>query len=464
MSSVSELILAASLPGCKNAIELWRNANAINPLYYWPGTDARLVPAFYANHCLHLDNPEFRIINGVYKSNWSKNAIELSAAANFLNSLTEASIDYRIIKGGAICLEIGKLGARRMGDLDFVFHDSNRKTVKSCLLRSGFLPRYPGDRRSRNNEIWESQDGVVFDIHFINRFHFLNIAFDSLITKRFANHDFRIPGYDSMAIIAIDHGNKGHSSGDLSQAIWDCSMLSKNIDWNALVARGIRFGNYPQIINMIDTLSKYGEINSDLFYKSSVKVNHSYRIYGALKEVAYKLSELTFPVIINRNVLFEEGALKLKYFLNEPLYQMWLVLGSLAPLERLAQRYFGGLLRPSRLRDMTKISIDLGEGPKVLKNEYFAFFSSFSNEIRIKLAVPDSRNKLLIELELEALTSRMIFVNGVGHGHITPKLGNRYEVFVDGTMKFIEISFRDFSKFPNRWRGRVDLTWEKLAV
>jgi Uncharacterised nucleotidyltransferase len=464
LSSVSELILAASLPGCKNAIQLWKDANTINPLYYWSGTDARLVPAFYANHCLQLDDPEFRVINGVYKSVWSKNSISLSAAAGLLNALTEMSIDYRMIKGGAICLILRKFGARRMGDLDLVFYNSDRKKVKTCLLKKGFLPRYPGDRRSLNNEIWENRDGVVLDLHFINRLHFLNIAFDSLITRRFANHDFRIPSYQSMAMVAIDHGYKGNSLGDLPQAIWDCSMLSKHIDWKSLVTRSFLYGKSDHVMAMIDILIRYDEIKKDERYLSSVKTNPLYRIYNFLRATAIKVSQLPLPIIINRNVIFENGALKWRNFMNQPIYHAWLILGSIGPLERFAQKKFGGLLRPNNLKDVTCLSIDLGESPTVIENEMFSAYSCFSNELRIKVSVPESKRKLLIELELESFTARMLFVNGIGSGHITPKQGNRYEVYVSNHIKYAELSFRDFSKFPNRWKGHINLMWERSSV
>ncbi len=464
MSSVSELILAASLPGCKNAIQLWKDANTINPLYYWSGTDARLVPAFYANHCLQFDDPEFRVINGVYKSVWSKNSISLSTVAGLLNALTETAIDYRIIKGGAICLELGNFGARRMGDLDLVFYNSDRKTVKTCLLEKGFLPRYPGDRRSLNNEIWENREGLVLDLHFINRLHFLNIAFDSLITRRFANHDFRIPSYQSMAMVAIDHGYKGHSLGDLPQAIWDCSMLSKNIDWKSLVARSFLLGKSAQVMAMIDILVKYDEIDSADGNNNSVKKNSLYRIYGFLRAIANKVSQLTLPVIINRYVIFENGALKWRNLLNQPVYHAWLILGCIGPLERFAQKNFGGLLRPTKLKDVTRLSIDLSESPTVIESELFSAYSCFSNELRIRLAVPESKRKLLIELELDSFTPRMLFVNGIGNGHITPKQGNRYEVYISNNIKHAELSFRDFSKFPNRWKGYMNLMWERGSV
>jgi hypothetical protein len=84
----------------------------------------------------------------------------------------------------------------------------------------------------------------------------------------------------------------------------------------------------------------------------------------------------------------------------------------------------------------------------------------FANEVRVLIQKSTAnRLKLDLNIELENPSPRMLFINGIAHGHIASSLGSHYGFEIESENNRVELSFRDFSSPPSQWLGRIDVTW-----
>ena len=462
MNQLTNLVLQASLPNSLNPREKWELAVQICPIESWPGEVSRLVPCFYVTHGSQLALENDSLLRGVYKSNWSRNSLNLKAIIPILSSLDSQSIEYRLIKGAAIILYLNQIGARRMGDLDLIVNQSNRNSVKNILKSEGFYARYPGDRRSNLSEIWENIDGVVLDLHYIKKYDLYQCVFTDLIKKDFLGYKFKLPSYEVSILVAAYHGNLGHSGGDLPQSIWDIAMIRKfaNLEsLNLLVLQNRQSELMKSISGYFDV------IESDL--KSLDKTPGWLRLKSVItawaRSIFRRITSISKPKIWNGANLTFSGGRKALFLNHEFLYFFWACFGMIRPLERFFVLQFGRLLPNRKLAFQVSNLIALGKPHWFLVTKHFSVRSYFRNEIRVELpAPPKGMNKLDIEIDLEIFTPRMLFIDGIGFGHLTPGLGNRYGFWVDSRSDHHELSFRDFSLDSNPWVGKMTASWSQI--
>ena len=459
MEKLIELVLAASLPVPEISLTRWEQANVLVPLCDWPGEVSRLVSCFYANHGSYYKPANTELLKGVYKSNWSRNSLNLKSIIPILQKFDRQLIDYRLIKGGAIVLYLGQLGARRMGDLDILVNHSNKSAVTAILLNDGFSPRYLGDRRGELNEIWENRNGNVIDLHFLKSFDLYKIAFQGCEREQYLGYLFKLPSIESTILIAIHHGQINYSRGDQAQALWDIAMIYNKVNLSSLQKLAISNG---QMSNLQTGIMKVNSLGMSLSFAGSS--NKFQKFFGVLsnksKMLIKRITPSSLPQIWNgRNTnfaIFREAILKRR----EVKYFIWALFGMLRPIERLLTVKTGGLLPKSSLVYRDSNEIELFSEAWYSKDSNLTVRSYFQNEVRIQLATPPGPNsKLDIELELDYFLPRMLFIDGVGFGHITENLGKRYGFEIKTPIDRIELSFRDFSKNSVPWRGLLRIRW-----
>jgi hypothetical protein len=459
MEKLIELVLAASLPVPDHALTRWTQANELAPLEDWPGEVSRLVTCFYANHGSDYKPANAALLKGVYKSNWLRNSLNLKAIIPLLQEFDRLLIDYRLIKGGAIVLFLGQLGARRMGDLDILVDHSDKGAVSAILLNEGFSPRYLGDRRGEFNEIWENINGNVIDLHFLKSFDLYKLAFKGYEKKEYLGYFFNLPTIESSILIAIHHGHLNHSRGDQAQGFWDIAMIYKHVNLPLLQKLAIRNG---QMNNLQSGLKQLDSLGMSLnFLDNSNKVQRFLGVFrNRSKVLVNQVMPKSFPQIWNgRNTSFSTFSEAI-FRRREVLYSTWALFGMLRPIERFLTLKTGGLIPKAPLIFRDTCEIELFPRAWYSRHVNFTVRSYFQNEFRVQVLTPPGRNsKLDIELEVDSFLPRMLFIDGVGFGHLTQNQGKRYGFEVNTPSDRIELSFRDFAKNSVPWQGVLRIRW-----
>lgn len=467
MNKIEELIplvIRASLPGVPDAEDYWNKAISLMKFEDWPGEVSRLSSCFYGNHRGDIERGRVSILKGVYKNNWSRNSLGLSALIPLLKKFDEDEIDYRLIKGGALILYVGLIGIRRMGDLDLVVAKKNQRVVRLLLEEKGFVQRYPGDLRGNITEIWESSTGIVLDVHFVKRSDFLNCAFAGCIIKSNMNYGFKLPDLECSLLIASRHGILGHSRGDFAQAVWDISMICKDINESRLARIVSRYGVLEEVQVFFRYLDLLGFQSPEL---KSLPFSR-WKVQAFLNSVNSIVSNVTS--VLNRRVfnfrIFQLDNISVRDVKSiEWKYLLWGSLGMLRPLERMLINR-GGIIAKNRKLDFSEELNILVKPPLYFWDEKsYCSRSLFRNEFRIILRPPDQdKVNLEVQFNLESHSPRMVFIDGISHGHIASKEAGKYFFEIDVQRELLELSFRDFSKEPREWRGIIYLKWLNLSV
>lgn len=459
MDKLLEYVLAASLPSPENGIIYWNKANDLVPLHDWPGEVSRLVSCFYTNHAHNFEPTNSAILRGVYKANWARNSLNLNVLIPILKIFDQLSINYRLIKGGAIILYLGQLGARRMGDLDILIKHSDRGAVCAIFWGQGFSPRYLGDRRGGLNEIWENRNGVVIDLHFLRSFDSYQHAFSGYESIAYLGHFTKLPTIESTILIAIHHGQLNHSRGDQAQAFWDIAMIYQKANLASLQTLAITNGQMNDLRKGIMKLNALG-----LSLKFNDDSNRIEMFLGILRnrrrKLFHNIMPSSFPRIWNGKNTSLSALREAICTRHEVLYSIWALFGMLRPIERFIALKSGGLLPKVSLTFRESCSIQLSPKTWYSKDLNLTVRSYFVNEFRIQLMTPSiSNSKLDIELEIDNFWPRMLFIDGKGYGHMTENLGKKYGFQVNTPSDRVELSFRDFSQNPQPWVGILRIRW-----
>jgi|688.fasta_scaffold60073_5 hypothetical protein len=459
MEKLFDLVLKSALPNSENALVYWNEANQLVPLEKWPGEISRLASCFYSNYRKELNILNLPLLRGIYKSNWSRNSLALSALIPFVRELDSSGIEYRLIKGGAIILYCKSIGIRRMGDLDLVIPKHRRRKTQSILSELGFVPRYPGDRRSKSNEIRENSKGVVLDIHYVNRFHTFNSSFTGLREVTHLGNSFKLPSIEASVLIAAVHGCAEHSNGDYYQSTWDISMLYPLVDERKLSLLAKKYGVRRELYNLLSYLNRLG-----VSTHNKTLPTFAFSKLSAIREVMIgpvkSLSNFSMPRILNFSNF------RIRYFLShlreldDWYYLVWGMFGMIRPLERIFVSKKGLLGRNRKIQYQEKLTVVLNPDQLHFSDVGFEVRQIFANEVRVLIQKSTAnRLKLDLNIELENPSPRMLFINGIAHGHIASSLGSHYGFEIESENNRVELSFRDFSSPPSQWLGRIDVTW-----
>lgn len=456
MDQLHRNVLLAAISQEENAYKYWQAAKEISAVADWPDSCARLIPKIYLNLSKHPDSDISGLAKGFYRQTWSRNIRLLKSASIFVQVLKARGIDYRIIKGGAICLISGKYGMRRMGDLDWVFHQSSAAEVVVILGEIGFHPRYEFPD-SRLSEIWDDQNGNTFDLHFVTQNNKLNIAFEGLHEICSFDTEFRVPSPEALVAIAANHSLLGHSKSDLTQGLADTAFLYDNIKHDKLSSVLCKYGEYQKLKPFFAILTQLSNSEHE-FVELKQFINPFESIKNTFNSIFFSLS----PSRRYRRRLW--NPVDFKVFRNQPLtllsfaHAIWLRFGALRPLEKFWIRIFGGFMQ--QIPEIGNFSAILHLSPGKVDNQssHISARVIVDNELRINFTKPrKAKTDLHLTANLQEPTPRMLFVNGIGYGHFTPRASNSISLPLEIDETKIEISFRDFSYINRPWIGTLEI-------
>jgi hypothetical protein len=372
--------------------------------------------------------PNAARLAGVYRSTWSSNIIRIRAMDSFLEAIEERAIDYRVLKGTAICALTDRWGMRRMGDMDLAVSTAHAATSVAVLRQLGFWPRF--FRKIDNVQppqasCWESPDGHILDLHVGDTRRKRPTVIDFMFTREpnwvtSQGRSWPLPTSELMAVHAASHARMGAAVSDQVQALLDLAYLLPLTDPAVLekVARSLRVAN--SLAYLQRELSAI--IGRPL---NIVGSSRSEPLTAAIARTAADLAR--FPAVVKERAPGQAVTSEQK--IRSRIYRTWRRAGQLRPVERLIARTLGGFLQGGAL-----------DTPL---------------DRRRKVEVPTQLHGRPIELRITCADpyARLIFVDGVSHGVLEQSTTIR----VQRAPRSMEVSMRLLGEPPSITLAPIDV-------
>ena len=338
-----------------------------------------------------IEVPHSARLAGVYRSTWSANILRIRALEPLLEAFDERAIDYRVLKGTAVCAVTDRWGTRRMGDMDIAVAAAHAAASVRILRNAGFSPRFfrrITDANPPSASCWEGPGGQILDLHIGRAGRKRGDVIDAMFASPAMRIDSQgrswpLPSRELMAVHAAAHARTGAAVSDHIQAVLDLALILPGTDPLTLEAIARRCGASAALARLqLELVAVTGQpmpIVRPL--RAEPLTSRIDRIAGAAVRLPQVVSERTSerPVSTGANV-------------RDGLYRFWRRSGDLRPLERVVCRTFGGFLREGSL-----------ENPR---------------DRRWRIEVPQVLRGRMVEMRVTCADpyARLLFVDGVSHG------------------------------------------------
>ncbi len=377
--------------------------------------------------------PHSARLAGVYRSTWSVNVLRIRALEPVLAAFDERAIDYRVLKGTAICALADRWGTRRMGDMDLAVEAAHAAASVRILRNAGFSPRFfrrITDADPPSASCWEGPDGQILDLH-IGR---AGRKRGDVIDAMFASPAMRIdsqgrswptPSREVMAVHAASHARTGAAASDHIQAVLDLALILPGTDPVTLEATARTCGASAALARLqqelADTTGEPMRIVRP--HRAEPLISRIEHLAGAAVRLPQVLSERASecPEITGANV--RSGA-----------YRLWRRSGDLRPIERAVFQTFGGFLHEGSL-DTARDRRRRIEVPPVLWGRMV--------EVRVTCADP---------------YARLLFVDGVSQG----VLNRAAKIRLERAPRTFELSLRLLGDPPSTELAKVTVSVGEL--
>lgn len=251
-------VRAAALPP-EIAIREWQKLMSTIGFYDINSNTQRLAPMIYVNLKQENDLSERERLKGAYKHCWSKNQRLLFSLVPVIHDFLAQGISYRLVKGLAIQMSLGVVGARVVGDADIVVSEKDVLQVREILERHGFRCNtispcglHPAGRI--NDALDFNQGDNHVDVHVAER-KSPDKLLKKMLTERalFVEHAgvrFAVPPPDLLLLHSAFHGWSESSATDLIQSLVDVALLSHKSNLTTL-ARSAREASVEEAVQKI---------------------------------------------------------------------------------------------------------------------------------------------------------------------------------------------------------------------
>lgn len=422
--------LISALAEPRRAARAWDAMTRDVPFDTLPNLTIRAMPRIYLNLAGEPDVRHLSLLKGVYRASWSANALRFAAARAFLLALDDDSIDYRVIKGGALCALAGNWAARRMGDLDVVVQPSQAAAARRTLRDLGYVPRAGANDTELG--VWDSPQGSVIDLHTTDGrlAPFRDMLMEPGVRATIANTEITIPSREFVFALAVWHAQSATASTDRIQTLIDLATVCDAVDPSrarSIVASAGLLDTADELLSRLSQLGLIADQAAAPFRWRSFRDRAAKsRVRGATM-LRLARRALSTPSIAAHRKLTAVERTALRRDDVRLLYRIWANLGQLRPVEVLACDRLNGLLGS-------------GGQPGPIPTR--------DHRIRIP-AEPGRPGRLRIEVTMAptgGLTaSRALFINGRLHGFVPLADGGIGVYDVTPTQDFAEISLRTFS-------------------
>lgn len=445
---LERLAIRSAVLSPAQAMASWNELTNSVPWMELPDGVQRCLPAIAVNLACHGPRltppadedsvPYAGRLKGVYRASWADNIMRIRHARPLLERLSHSQLNYRVLKGSAICAITDRWGVRRMGDIDIVVAKADFRAAITSLRQEGFEPRFfrrISTARPPESASWEGPEGQIVDLHVAARRSPNRSILDWAIRAPSIPVESQgirwpVPPPEVMLIHALIHARLGAASSDHAQALLDVEVLLPRVNTRRLLDLASR----TRTLGLVHLISaELADVRSDISCESAHSSAHSEHSGRAWKRsLRQDLQRArTLPTVIVerrpnrrdlRRVFHQRGV-------RRAVYIPWLVIGQLRPVERAAYKVTGGFL----LQVGSELHLE--------------------RELRVRAPVPPrivGRNAHLV-VACSDPRARVLFVNGISTGVVS----GFARVFVERIPPSIEVSARFLGDPPPSVEGEA---------
>jgi hypothetical protein len=457
LSQCESLALVAALDETPKALHAWSELLVLEPWGQLSLPTQRCLPRISKNLSYYPSTPEIARLRGVYRATWAANVLLLREVFPVLKQLGRAGIDFRPIKGAAICVAFGHWGLRRMGDIDVVCESQEWPTVLDLLKEINWNPLYfetLSVNRAPRAVSWVGQSMAAIDIHFSDwqnssrSFQPEDLAFlsDAGI-KSSQGNEWRVPEDAALAAISISHAEGDYSSGDRVQTLLDLALLLDRGSCRNLCkfARLIGHGDtFDELLSDLVTLGLQTSENCNVFNPAGrgdkSRALPTTRRYLKFKQRISK----ALRAITDRKPSDSDFTIAKSHENVRPIiYPLWLRFGQLGAIERVLHRVGLGL--------MSTLTPQSGASNFPIRRD---------RRYRVELGKPLRGKRVRVVIVSSDLAPRLLLINGRNYG----TFHHRFEVVMGECPSYLEISARWHGEPPTAdfFNAKTDLdVWVK---
>jgi hypothetical protein len=261
------LALRAAVDDPAAALEAWSSVMASMDFADISRGTQRLAPLIYLNLKDLADVPERARLRGAYKHAWSSTHRLLTALQPVVRSLNAKGVNFRIVKGIAIQLALGIVGARVVGDVDLVVGKDDVAIVRDTLEELGFrcnsLSRCGLHPAGSVREALDFNRGDShIDVHVAERKEPSALLKAMLATPphfvECAGTPYPLPPAELLAVHSAAHGVASASETDLIQSLADMALIAPRCHHARTAAWARSVGLGKPVVSIGKTLTSYG--------------------------------------------------------------------------------------------------------------------------------------------------------------------------------------------------------------
>ena len=423
------LALQAALLPRVEAVAAWRELIARIPWMEFPDPVERCLASIAVNLGAHSRNdsdsseevPYSAKLAGVYRATWTANIMRLRGLSPVFDAFDHQGIDYRVLKGTALCATTDRWGTRRMGDIDVIVPVEHGARSVAILRNLNFSPshfRVIDDSDPPSGSSWDGPHGHIIDLHVGDPGRRSPELLDVLLCEQptmttSQGRTWPVPSPEALIVHSAMHARKGSAVSDHIQSLTDISLLLPLADDDRLrtLARRVRVTH--TLAFLLDEISRI--TNSP----ANIPTIHGRRREPLIVSVRQFIARATTFERVRRERITDKPVLD-GTNIRRSLYRMWFQTGQMRPLERVICRAFGGFLRS-------------GE-------------SDLPRDRRRHISVPHSLRgrSVRVVVDCDDPYERLIFVNGIKFGTIDSSL----TITLEKAPKSLELSLRLLGEPP----------------
>ena len=439
MPDLTTLVLQSALLDPERALPAWTQATQLEPIDDWPNELARPLPLVYLNLKNAQQAAHLALLKGVYRAAWSANMVRLRNALDVITQLDAQSIDYRLIKGAAVCSITDNWAARRMGDIDLVIPQAQSREVTEILEAHVYEHQAPGQAI---DGLWKSATGGILDLHTTTTPLLAALVKDEPQTFTELGTPLKAPSPEMSVAIAAHHAQLGHAASDHIQGLLDIYRLlalCSPVDLEQTLARTHQGEAFTRIIDQLRTIGADPDrflqgINLEALSQSphNKPQPQSSRSRKALRAIPARISS---PIALTNKVPV------LRKF---PTYLAWLSAGHPRPLEARIIKRTGGFLPPPPQPLPINTQLLVSPSNTIRRNRAITSIRIPGIEDRIRIRVPQCSwaRIRLSPADNVPQASRMVFVNGIMHGYFPPFDAPSVAIDLTPVKSSLEVSLR----------------------
>lgn len=433
------LALQAALLPRDEAVAAWRELVSQVPWMEFPDPVERCLASIAVNLGVHSRSdsdsseeiPYAAKLAGVYRATWTANIMRLRGLSPVFDAFDHQGIDYRVLKGTALCASSDRWGTRRMGDIDVIVSVEQGAKSVSILRNLNFSPTYfriIDESDPPSDCSWEGSHGHIIDLHVAHPNRRSPELLDLLLAEppsmiASQGRTWPVPSPEALIVHSAMHARKGSAVSDHIQSLIDISLLLPQ-------ANNDRLGSLARRVRVTHPLSfLLEEISRITNSASSTPAIEKWRAEPAIVSIRQFVTRATTFERVRRERVTTRPSLEATN-IRRTLYRMWIQTGQMRPLERVICRTLGGFLRS-------------GE-------------SDLPRDRRRHIAVPHSlrRSSIRVLIDCDDPYERLVFVNGIKYGTIEKKL----TITLEQAPKSLEISLRLLGEPPRTALSPITVT------